>query len=190
MSPLGKEIGFALRGLRKNPGFAATAIITLALGIGSSTAIFSVVNAILLRPLPYEDPERLAIVWADLRQRNVVDFPFAPGDFKDLRDQGGEVFSGVAAVQTGRQTISDDASRPEMVRMAFVTSNVFDVLGLRPALGRTFVDADGTPQPPPPPQAAPQPGALPAAPAQPQTPPLPNIVMLSHEFWQRRYGGD
>lgn len=177
MSSLTKEIGFALRSLRKNPGFAATAIVTLALGIGASTAIFSVVNAILLRPLPYEDPERLAIVWADLRHRNVVDFPFAPGDFQDLREQGGEVFSGIAALQTGRQTITDDANRPEMVRMAFATSNIFDVLGMRAAIGRTFFESDGIPQPPPPqPVARAQSGAA----AAPAPPPFPTIVVPSH----------
>ena len=190
MSTFTKELGFALRGLRKNPGFAATAILTLALGIGASTAIFSVVNAILLRPLPYEEPERLAIVWGDMRNRNVNDFPFAPGDFKDLRDGSGAIFSGVAGVQTGRQPITDDGTRPEMVRVAFATSNIFSVLGVRPAVGRLFVDDDGTPQPAPPPPAPAGSGGAAVAPAQPATPPLPAVIVLSHEFWMRRFGGD
>ena len=154
--PVIKQVALAVRSLRKNPGFAVTAIITLALGIGASTAIFSVVNAVLLRPLPYEAPERLAVVWAELRNRNVRNFPFAPADFKDFRDRGGETFSDIAAVQTGRITITDDAARPEMVRVAFVTSNLFSTLGLRSVVGRTFIDDDGAPQPPAPAQNAAQ----------------------------------
>ena len=187
--PVIKQVALAVRSLRKNPGFAVTAIITLALGIGASTAIFSVVNAVLLRPLPYEAPERLAVVWAELRNRNVRNFPFAPADFKDFRDRGGETFSDIAAVQTGRITITDDASRPEMVRVAFVTSNLFSTLGLRSVVGRTFIDDDGAPQPPAPAQNAAQ--AQPQGAGAPQQlPQLPNIMVLSHEFWQRRYGGD
>src|SRR5438270_5002317 len=126
MAPLANEIGLAARSLRKSPGFAVTAIITLALGIGASTAIFSVVNAVLLRPLPYKDPERLAIVWDDLRNRNVTNFPFAAGDFNDLREQA-TLFQGFAGVSTGRQAITDDVSKPEMVKARFATTNIFSL---------------------------------------------------------------
>src|SRR5216110_2146422 len=115
MDSLIKDISFGIRSLLKRPGFTLIAVITLALGIGASTAIFSVVNAVLLRPLPYKDPERLAIVWDDLRNRNVTNFPFAAGDFKDLREQG-TLFEGLAGVSTGRQAITDDVSKPEMVK--------------------------------------------------------------------------
>ncbi len=192
-----KEIGFAARTLRKNPGFAFTAIVTLALGIGASTAIFSVVNAVLLRPLPYKDPERLAIVWDDLRNRNVTNFPFSGGDFRDLRDQGTQ-FQSFAGVATGRQTITDDVGKPEMAKVAFGTTNLFTVLGVSVAIGRNFMESDGAPQPPPTPNQnaaqpgnAQQPGGAGGAP-QPQATRvrLPAIVVLSHGFWQRRYGGD
>src|SRR5687768_7198156 len=92
-----KEIGFAVRSLRKRPAFALTAIVTLALGIGASTAIFSVVNAVLLRPLPYAQADRLVLVWGDMRARNVRDFPFSPPDFQDLR-LGAPAFQELGAV--------------------------------------------------------------------------------------------
>ena len=178
---------FALRTLRNNPGFALTTIITLALGIGVTTAIFSVVNAVLLRPLPYADPERLIILWSDMRARNVLNFPLAPGDFPDIRAQATllEDFAGLA---TGRQTIINDNAAPEQVRAAFTTPNIFSVLGVKFSLGRGFVASDGTPNPQPP---QPPPGAAaPAQPTGPQAPRLPTIAVLSHGFWQRRFGSD
>ena len=89
----------AIRSLRKQPTFALTAILTLALGIGGTAAIFSVVDAVLLRPLPYRDADALVHVAHDMRARNVEDFPFAPGDFHDLRNLSSP-FEQVEAVQT------------------------------------------------------------------------------------------
>src|SRR5262245_48246637 len=94
-----RDLGFAIRTLRKNAAFSITAILTLALGIGATTAIFSVVNAVLLRPLPYENPERLTIIWGELRTRQVYDWSFAPGDIKDLMDNA-TLFEGITAVRT------------------------------------------------------------------------------------------
>jgi putative ABC transport system permease protein len=178
MPSIPSEFGFALRVLRKSPAFGITAIVTLALGIGASTAIFSVVNAVLLEPLPYKDPEKLAIVWVDLRARPATDFPFSGSDYKDLLERG-TTFSSIAGFNVGRIAMSDDPSKPEMAKAVFATSNLFSVLGVQPALGRLFVEGDGTPQPPEQEQNA-------AAPA----PQFHNIVVLSHGFWQRRYGGD
>src|ERR1043165_7929298 len=93
-----KDLSYAARSLRKNAGFALVATVTIALGIGACTAIFSVVNAVLLRPLPYSDAQRLMIVWGELRARNVKDWPFAPPDFRDLKLQSTEVFEDFAGL--------------------------------------------------------------------------------------------
>jgi putative ABC transport system permease protein len=179
-----RDVTFALRSLKRQPAFAITAVLTIALGIGATSAIFSVVNAVLLRPLPYSDAQRLGTIWADLRNRNVVDFPISPGDFFDLRTVLTQ-FDGVAGVNTFRPTIGGDGKGDsEQVVGAGATTNIFSLLGHRIHLGRNFVEEDGTPQPQPP-----QGDALPPPGAQPP-PPLPNIAILSYEFWQRRYGGD
>jgi putative ABC transport system permease protein len=185
MPSFSKDLALAVRSLRKNPGFALTAVVTLALGIGASTAIFSVVNAVLLEPLPYRDPERLAIIWNDLRNRNVQNYPVSSGDYLDLKEAGKDVFAGVAAVQTFRVAMTDLPDQPEMARIAFATHDIFSVLGVQPVIGRSFVESDATPNTPPP---APPPGA--AQPAAPPPAPTPNSMILSHEYWQRRYGGD
>jgi putative ABC transport system permease protein len=185
MNTFGRDLLFAVRTLRKNPAFALTAIITLALGIGATTAIFSVVNTVLLRPLPYEQPDRLTIIWGELRQRQVYDWSFAPGDLKDLIDQG-TLFEGIAGVNTGQGPLIIEGAPPQQISIAAATHNIFSVLGVRVAQGRGFLPEDGTPQPPPPQQV---PGAAPAANV-PQTPPLPTIGVISDGFWKRVYGGD
>jgi putative ABC transport system permease protein len=182
------QIRSAVRLLVKNRGFAGTAVLTLTLGIGAAVAIFSVVNAVLLEPLPYRDPARLVLVWQELRARSVPEFPFPIGDIPDLREKG-TLLESVATIQTGRQTIPNAEGQPEQVRTAFVTANLFDLLGLGVVQGRGFEEADGTPLPPPPganAAAAPAPGAAPAAPP----PPPVFTAILSHEFWVRRYGSD
>jgi len=183
MDTLLRDFAFAARSLRKNPAFAATALLTLALGIGVSTAIFSVVNAVLLRPLRYPNADRLVLVWGELRTRNVHNFPFSPPDFRDLKDQA-TLFGDLAAVTTGRGTVTGDGGDPEQVSNAGVTPNLFSMLGARIEIGRDFTDKDALPAPRPP-QAAP--GVAAAAPPGPR---LPIIAILSHEFWRRRYGGD
>jgi putative ABC transport system permease protein len=186
MDTLLKDIAYAARTLRKSPGFTTIAAITIALGIGACTAVFSVVNGILLRPLPYAEPERLVLVWSELRTRNVLDFPFPIPDVRDLRD-GAKSFEGVAGITgAGRVALSGDNTEPEQVRSAGATPDVFRVLGVRMILGRDFTDADGIPLAPPPPLV---PGAQAAA-APPGPPPPPNIAIISHRLWQRRYGSD
>ena len=177
MDTLIKDLVYAARTLRKRPGFTAVAVATLALGIGASTAIFSVVDAVLLRPLPYADGGRLALLWGELRTRNVLDFPFSPPDFRELK-QHVAAFEDVAAVTpAGRVPIGGDGAQPEQVRAAGATTNVFGVLGARIIAGRDFIASDG--EAPPPPAA----GAAPP-------PPIPVSAIVSYEFWQRRYGGD
>jgi predicted permease len=179
------DLAFAFRSLKRQPAFAITAVLTIALGIGATSAIFSVVNAVLLRPLPYNDAARLGTIWSDLRTRNVVDFPLPPGDFFDLRNTT-TLFDGFGAVTSFRPTIGGDGQGDaEQVFGAAVTTNLFDLLGHRVLIGRNFVDEDGRPQPAPPQGDAVLPPGAP-----PQQPPLPNIAIFSYEFWQRRYGGD
>ncbi len=193
-----QQLKYVFRSLVKNRGYATTSIVTLSLGIGAAVAIFSVVNAVLLEPLPYRDPSRLVVVWQELRARSVAEFPFPTGDIPDLR-QKGTLLESVATLQTGRGTFEAAPGQFQQIRNAFVTTNVFDVLGLNVVRGRKFEEADGIPTPPPPqPQAPPAgnaPGAPPAAqgpPAPPPPPPPPPVfaTILSHEFWMRQYGGD
>lgn len=182
-----KDLSHAARSLRKTPGFTVTAMLTLALGIGATAAIFSVVDAVLLRPLPYRDVDRLVHVAHDLKARDVEDFPFAPGDFHDLRNLPSP-FEQVEAVQTFRQTFAGDGAgqQTERVPVAQVTPGFFRLLGVTVAHGRDFTDADGAPLAPPPTPPAGAPGPPPAPPA----PPPPAVAMLSHDYWTRRFGGD
>jgi predicted permease len=175
-----KDLAFGFRTLRRNPGFTITAIITLALGIGASTAIFSVVNAVLLRPLPYPTPDRLVLLTADLTKRNVRDFPLSPGDFYDVRRTSTQL-DGLTGIFNGKLPIANQDGTPEPVSTAFVTTDFFHVLGAHVTQGRDFGPNDGEIQPPP---------AQPADPAVAAPPPNPNVTILGYEFWKRRYGGD
>ena len=110
METLLKDAAYAWRTLRKSPGFTAIAVLTIALGIGSCTAVFSVVNGVLLRPLPYATPDQLVLVWSELRTRNVLDFPFPIPDVRDFRDAA-KTFAGVAGITgAGRVALSGDNS--------------------------------------------------------------------------------
>src|SRR5216683_3087387 len=175
-----RDLAFSGRTLRKSPVFTLTAVLTIALGVGASTAIFSVTNAVLLRPLPYKNPGRLVIAASDLRNRNVRDFPFSNEDFIDLREGTKNAFQDLAGVFTFRNILLKEDGTPEQVRSAVVTTNFFPVVGAKIVLGRDFTDADGIPQPAPPPGVA-QPGV-------PAAPPLPIMAVLSYEYFQRRYG--
>ena len=192
MTTLLDDLRFSVRTLRKTPAFTITAVLTVALGIGACTAIFSVVNAVLLRYLPYSQPERLAFVQSDLTARGVNDYPMAPGDLPDLR-AGITAFQDAASVITNNTVYTSDTGDPEYIVNANVTTNFFRTMGARLVLGRDFVDEDGTPLPPPPqggPGAQQQggPGAQPNA--APPPPPPPFITVISHAFWQRRFGGN
>src|SRR5581483_9855543 len=182
MQTLLQDLRYGARMLLRNPGFTAVTVITLALGIGANTAIFSVVNAVLLRPLPYSNPDRLVLVSADMRKRNVTDWLFSNTDYFDLRDRSKTTLEDLAAVNTGRRILPREDGTPEQVRVAAVTPNFFRLLGAKITAGRDFAEADGQPQPP-----QPQTSGAPGAQAQP---PLPTIAILSYEYWQRRYGGN
>jgi putative ABC transport system permease protein len=182
-----RDLVLAGRTLRKAPIFALTAALTIALGVGASTAIFSVANAVLFRPLPYKDPDRLVLAVSDMRNRHVRDFPVSNEEFIDLRDGTKDVFADLGGVFTFRVPQPLDDGTPEQVRVAVVTTNFFQLAGAKFVAGRDFTDSDGLPQPAPPAGAAPdggQAGAAPVAPAVPAT------EILSFEYFQRRYGGD
>jgi hypothetical protein len=125
-----KDVRYAHRTLRRSPGFALTAVAVTALGIGATTTIFTVLNAVLLQPLPYPHRERLVVLWGDLRNRDVTDFPFAAGDFHDLRESG-TAFEQLAAVVSGPLAVSGDDGEPERVRSATVTPNFLGLLGAK-----------------------------------------------------------
>src|SRR5579864_5441182 len=177
-----QDVKFAGRTLRKSPVFTLTAVLTIALGVGASTAIFSVTNAVLLKPLPYKNPDRLVVACSDMTVRHVRDFPFSNEDFIDMRNGTKNVFQDMGGVFTFKLILPQADGTPEQVRAAVVTTNFFDLMGARIAQGRDFTPQDGLPQPPPPP-----PGAAPSA-----TPPprLPNMVIVSYEYFQQRYGGN
>jgi putative ABC transport system permease protein len=176
-----RDLAFAGRMLRKNPAFALTAALTIAVGVGASTAIFSVTNAVLLRPLPYDDPNRLVIACTDFRVRNVRDFPLSNANFVDLRDGTKNVFQDMAGVFTYRNIVSRADGTPEQIRVAVVTTNFFQLMGAKIAFGRDFTDNDGIPEVPP--DSGGAQGGVPP-------PELPTIAVLSYEYFQRRYGGD
>jgi predicted permease len=176
----GKDLNYAVRTLLKSPVFSITAIMTIALGIGASTAIFSVTNAVLLRPLPYKDPDRLVVIGGDLRRRNIFDERQSYENYADLRNATTAVFDDMAGVETFRGIVPRQDGSPEQVKTALVTTNFFRLIGAHIAAGRDFDTSDGQPAP------APDPTADPTK----QPPPLPAVAIISYEYWQRRFGGN
>ena len=156
-----KDLRYGIRGLLKRPGFSAVAIVTLALGIGANTAIFSVVNAVVLRPLPYADPDRLVTLWETIAgsdRRSV-----APGNFVDWRSQN-DAFQDMAATFYGNFNFTSDGE-PERIDGATITSNLMSVLGASAQLGRTFQADDDEHQD-------------------------RSVVLISDGLWKRRFGAD
>lgn len=175
-----KDFLIACRILLKRPAFTATAVLTIALGVGASTAIFSVTNAVLLQPLPYKDPARLVIAGMELRKRNVRDLPLSNADYIDLREGTKSLFSDFAGVFTDRLIVPREDGTPEQIRLAVVTTNFFQLMGGKIVTGRDFSAQDGMPQP-----AAPAANVQNAAAA-----PLPQFAVLSYEYFRRRYGAN
>ena len=170
-----RDLKYALRSFGRRPLFAGVIVLTLALGIGSNVAIFSVVNAVLFRPLPFKDPEKLAFVWTRLPKTNVKRALVSGPDFKDYQTEATR-FTGFAGAMALPGTITGEGP-PERITNAYVTWNLLELLGVRPILGRTHVAED----------------AFPIDPKQfgnpdPKLP--PNKVVLSYGLWQRRFGGD
>ena len=155
------DLKFGLRRLRKNPGFAALSIITLALGIGASTAIFSAVNPILFRPLPYPDADRIVSVWDRGNGGARIDLTFA--SFRELTTRS-RSFDTAAVVKAWQPVLTGQAE-PERLGGQRVSAGYFPALGVRPSIGRDFLVSEDQVN-------------------------GPNVVILSHGLWQRRFGGD
>ncbi len=164
MGTLVQDLRFGVRGLLRHPGFSAVAVATLALGIGATAAVFSVVNGVLLRPLPYPEPERLVLVWESNPERGWKRFSTSPANFRDWREQDRafEQLGAYSFVNSGYYLRGD---RPERVRSAEVTVEVFQALAAEPVVGRLFEAGED------------QEGAE-------------RVVLLSFGLWQRRFGGD
>jgi putative ABC transport system permease protein len=163
MQTLWQDLRYGARMLMKTPGVTLVAIIALTLGIGANTALFSVVNAVLLRSLPYADGERLAIVWEHRKSgtgnsQNVINL----GNFYDWKEQN-SVFVDMAAFFDRNLNLTSDGE-PEEVPGQIATTNLFSVLGVNAFQGRTFDAGDGKPG-------------------------QPNVVIISYDLWQRRFGG-
>jgi putative ABC transport system permease protein len=158
-----RDLRFALRRLARAPGFAAAAILCLALGIGANTAIFSVINAVLLRPLPHQEPQRLVGLWESSQFRDTDRNSVSPANYQDWRSAGTS-FSGMAAVYDGSASLTG-GGQPEEVSVQGATANLFEVLGISAEIGRSFIAADDAP------------GAA-------------DVALLSHGLWRRRFSGD
>ena len=159
MNTLLQDIRYAFRRLRKAPGFTAIAVVTLALGIGANTAIFTVINAVLLRPLPFKDPGRLVLLTERLPQFPLLSVSYL--NYKDWRSQA-DSFTAVGAVRNLQMTMTG-TGEPERLFAQMANANVLDILGVRPVRGRTFT-------------------------AQEDSAAGGGVVLISYGLWQRRYG--
>ena len=158
-----QDLRYGLRTLVKNPGFTIVAVIALALGIGANSAIFSVVNTVLLRPLPYKNPDQLVMVWEDDTKGGYPRDTPAVGNYIDWRDQN-QVFESMAAMADLSVNMTG-SGEPERISGQLVSANLFSLLGVEPQLGRAFLPEEDQPN-----------GNC--------------VVTLSHGLWQRRFGSD
>jgi putative ABC transport system permease protein len=168
MSDLTQDLRYGFRGLRHAPAFTAAAVITLALGIGATTAIFSVVNAVILRPLPYPESDRLVMVWMDNRRTGLHEDIHSWPNFADLRAQN-RSFAQLAAYGLGGFNITGGCAEtecePQRVSAIFSTANLFSVLGVTPALGRPYAVEE-------------------------EEPGRDAVIVISHGLWMRQFAGD
>src|SRR6267142_4171807 len=132
-----RDLQYGARILRKSPAFTVAAVLTLALSIGANTAIFSVVNAVLMRPLPFRNPDRLVMVWEDLSFMGFPQNTPAPANFVDWKTRN-HVFEDMAAMHGDLMNLTGDG-QPEEVEVKLVTANFFPLLGMTPIVGRTFL---------------------------------------------------
>lgn len=161
LEQLARDASYGLRQIRRNRGFSAAAIATLALGTGGITAMFSAFDTLLIRPLPYHDADRLVMIWLDMRNENRSGFMPTPAEWLEWRRHN-KVFTDIAATQPGDATVSGD-SEPEQVPARKATANLWGVLGVKPQIGRVFTEEEDLK------------GI--------------RVAVMSHGLWQRRYGG-
>ena len=164
MNTLLHDLRYGLRMLLKHKGFTAVAIIALGLGIGANTAIFSLVNGVLLRPLPFPDAERIVSFAGRNPSQDITDSNISVPDFTDWSQQT-DLFASTAAYWTGNANLAANGAEPERVPRAGVTNGFFSVLGVQPILGRTFVPAEDQPD-------------------------TQSVAIISHGLWKRRFGSD
>jgi len=157
------DVQYALRRISKDPAFTALAVLTLALGIGANTAIFSAVYAVLLRPLPFKDADRLVFIRKQNAARGWTRNPISPPEILAWRDQSG-AFEGIAATH-GESCTLTGSQEAEADPCEVISSNLFSVLGVAPFRGRTFSTEEDKPE-----------GA--------------RVALLSYGLWRRRFGGD
>ena len=158
-----QDTRLGLRRLRKSPGFTVIAILTLALGIGASTSIFSVVNAVLLAHLPYKNPSRLSMIWGTNASRGVDKSPVSPGDYFEWK-QKNTVFQDIAASRDDQVTLTG-VGNPQLLVGYDFAANYFSILGVSPELGRTFS-------------------------AEEDRPGGPKVVVLSDKLWRGTFLAD
>jgi predicted permease len=164
METLWQDLHYGIRVLLRNPGFTLVAILALALGIGSNTAIFSVVNAVLIRPLPYEDPDRLVMVWETNSENHSERATVSPPNFFDWRSQN-RVFENITGIRSVGLNLTGNGTQPEILFGAGVSSDFFSMLGIKPAVGRTFLAEEDRPN-------------------------GNRVAILGNGLWQRRFGAD
>lgn len=163
MDELIQDLSYSVRQLARKPGFAAVLVLTLALGVGANTAVFSVVHGVLLRPLPYPEADRLVVVWTQFPTMELNEFPASWPEYSEFREQN-RAFEEVGAWIGGERTITG-GDAPERLAVTSFTWTMWDVLGVDPLFGRVFTeeeDIDGS----------------------------DDVVVLSHGLWQRRFGSD
>ena len=159
-----QDLQFAFRTLRKNPGFTLAAVLALGLGVGANSAMFSVIDGVLLRPLPFPQPEQIVNVWETNLKRNFTKFPVAPGNYYDWRTQN-HVFADIGAYQQSTFNLASNENEPERYIGAISDRGFFAALEVLPVLGRLFTDDED------------QPGR-------------DGVVLLGNGIWKQRFGGD
>ncbi|HZD03964.1 MAG TPA: ABC transporter permease, partial [Longimicrobiales bacterium] len=162
-----RDVGFALRQVRRSPGFAAVVVATLGVVIGADSAVFSAVNGVLLRPLPFHRPDELVSLWTRYLPSSGVDipqFPLSPPELMDYREQA-DAMADVVPYIPATRTLTGEYGDPERIGVGFLGRGMFDLLGVPALRGRVFAPEE-------------------------ETPDAPAVAVLGYPLWQRRFGGE